>query len=136
MARRDSQASGTTPRSPLEWIAAGFGLLVAAAMAGFIGWGAYSRGDSAPPAISVVPQRVVETSAGYVVEVKATNASEQTGAAVLIEGELKEGGASVEKSQATISYVPGRSERTAGLVFRRDPRRLQLEVRTLGYEKP
>ena len=64
------------------------------------------------------------------------NASRRTAAAVSIEGTLRDGGQTVETSTATLSFVPGHSERKAGLIFTRDPRRHALEVRATGYEEP
>ena len=124
------------PDSLLEWISAGVGLLLAAAMVGFIGWEAATGDGREPPALVVEPQRAVRTAGGYVVEFVARNSSEATAAAVRIEGQLKQGGESVETSEASLGYVPGRSRREGGLVFTRDPRRYRLEMRATGYELP
>ena len=131
--RRSGQAM---PDSVLEWIAAGVGLLLAAAMVGLIGWEAASGGGQQPPALMVEPQRAVRAGGGYVVEFVARNRSEATAAAVRIEGQLKQGGEDVETSEATLAYVPGRSQREGGLVFARDPRLYRLELRATGYQVP
>ena len=120
----------------LEWIAAGAGLMLTLGVLGSIGWEALQGGGEAAPAIEVTVERVMPVAAGYVVEVRATNRSPATAAAVQIEGELDKGGAEPVTSSATIDYVPGESDRRAGLFFTDDPRAYPLEVRALGYAKP
>lgn len=131
------RGSRKPPKEPLlEWIAAAVGLVLTLGMMALIGREAL-HGDSAdPPAIEVRALRVGAVPSGFVVEVKAVNRSGGAAAAVQIEGELKEGGASVETSSLTLDYVPGHAEREGGLFFRRDPRRHRLELRALGYQRP
>lgn len=134
--RGTGEGKGGAATSALEWISAATGLVLATGMLGFIAWEAFTGRPSAPPAVSVSVENIVSGPGGFVVELKARNHSEATAAAVIVEGELKQGDESVEKSQATISYVPGRSEREAGILFSRNPARFQMEVRAVGYEKP
>ena len=131
-------AAGSKPqRYPLvEWLAAAFGLVVFALMFGFLALEALRHRDSTPPLLDVAPIALTNERNQYVLEVEVTNAASKTGASVQIEGVLKEGGADVETSSATISYVPGESRRLAGLVFTRDPRKYQLQLRVTGYELP
>jgi uncharacterized protein (TIGR02588 family) len=42
----------------------------------------------------------------------------------------------VERSEATIDFVPARSSRHGGLVFKNDPRRYRMEVRPVGFDRP
>jgi uncharacterized protein (TIGR02588 family) len=42
----------------------------------------------------------------------------------------------VETSQATIDYLPQRSERRGGLFFTRNPEGLDLNLRAEGYSEP
>lgn len=137
-ARVDSQAS--RPRAAdtplLEWIASIVGLLLTVAMIGFIGWQALNGPGAEPPAIVVEVQHIVESADGFVVEIKAANRSPATAAAVQVRGVLSRGRREVATSQATIDYVPGHSERSAGLFFKEDPRAYRLEVRALGYTEP
>ena len=42
----------------------------------------------------------------------------------------------VERSEATIGFVPAQSWRTGGLVFRGDPAGHRLEVRVVGFDRP
>ena len=121
--------------SLLEWISAAIGLVIAIALLGFIASDALRTSDG-PPILTVTPADIVTGEGVYVVEVKIANASRRTAAAVSIEGTLQDGGQTVETSTATLSFVPGHSERKAGLIFTRDPRRHALEVRATGYEEP
>jgi uncharacterized protein (TIGR02588 family) len=126
--------AGGTPL--LEWISAAIGAAIAITLLAFIAAEAVRSVPEAPPVLEVRPTALKGRQGLYIVEVTVANRSGQTAAAVNIEGELRQGGTSVEKSSATLSYVPGFSEREAGLIFSRDPRQFQLQVRATGYEKP
>ena len=117
----------------LEWFAAATGALVTLALLGFIAWKAVTATPADPATVTLRAGAVHATPGGYVVEVTAHNPTDSTAAAVRIEGRL---GAGDETSEATIDYVPGRSERKAALLFSQDPRRHGLSLRATGYEKP
>ena len=120
----------------IEWASAAIGLFIVAAMfALLIVDAARGRGD-APPRLEVKPVRLVSADGSYFLEVDVANSSHQTGANVQIEGELKSGDEAVETSNATLSYVPGQSQRRAGLVFSKNPRNFTVELRVTGYERP
>lgn len=129
---------GSKPqRYPLiEWISAAIGLAMIGAMLGFLVLEAIRGRDSTPPLLEIAPVELVAERDQYVVEVEVTNAAGKTAASVQIEGVLKQGGTDVETSSATVVYVPGESRRRAGLIFTRDPRNYQLELRVTGYERP
>lgn len=134
---KDRNSEPAAPDIPaLEWAAAGLGLLVTLAMLAAMAWQALGGVGQVPPAVEARVERVAETSAGYAVTLRLSNRSPTTAAKVQIEGELVAAGGTSETSGATIDYVPGRSERRAGLFFRQDPRRHRLEVRVLGYSEP
>lgn len=122
--------------SALEWIAAAIGGLILLGMLGLIGAQALEPAVDEPPQIHVRAGPIQRAGDHYLVEVTATNPSGQAAGSVEIEGELKQGEEAVETSGATIAFVPGHSEREAGLLFTRDPRGLTLEVRAKGYELP
>jgi uncharacterized protein (TIGR02588 family) len=132
--QQERQSGSGTPL--LEWIASAVGLLLTLGILGSIGWEALTGGSGEPPAVDVAVERIVPTGHGYVVEVRARNRSSATAAAVQIEGTLKQGGREVATSTAIIDYVPGESDRRAGLFFMEDPRGHQLGVRALGYAEP
>ncbi len=118
-----------------QW-AVGIGsTLLVLALLGFVLYLAV-EGTSRPPVIQVRVERVLEAPGGYVVEVGVYNEGGSTAAALVIEGTLKQDTVTVERSSATISYVPADTEREAGLFFTRDPRRYELEVRPVGYDRP
>ncbi len=126
---------GRDPIPALEWAAAGLGLLVAVALLAIIGREALTGSERPLPVLRPEIGRVASTPAGHVVEFRVRNLSEQTAAAVQIEGKLT-GGAEDETSIATVDYVPGRSEAAGGLIFAGDPRGGKLELRVTGYEIP
>lgn len=132
--RQREEARQGTPA--LEWIASGIGLVLTLGILGSIGWEAVQGGGNEPPAMDVAVERIVPTGTGYVVEVRARNRSSATAAAVEVEGALSQGGREVATSRAIIDYVPGESDRRAGLFFTEDPRTHQIEVRALGYSEP
>ena len=120
----------------LEWIAAGVGALIVCVLLGFLIVKAATWDRSAPPMMRVEPQQVVAGPGGYVAEVEVINSADATGANVQVEGTLKQGGATVETSDATIDYVPGHAHVKAGIQFSHDPRQYQAAFRVTGYEQP
>lgn len=135
-----SNKKGKEPKdkgtSLLEWVSGVLGLLITLALLGFIVAEAVRTSPHTPPLLEVTPTAIAAANGVYVVEVRVANSSGQTAAAVSIEGTLEQGGATVETSSATLSYVPGNSTRKAGLIFTRDPRHFQLRTRATGYEEP
>lgn len=130
-----SKANGNDRPPLLEWIASGVGLALALAMLGIIGWEVL-RGGSAAPAVAVEALQVLETEAGFTVEIRAFNSGDETAGDVLVEGELKRGDETVETGETTFTYIPSRSERRGGMFFSQDPRSYTLELRALGYTAP
>ena len=123
-------------RTPLlEWLAAGLGLILALGVLGFVGYHAIWGADS-PPRVTVEVRQVRPFEGGYLVEIRARNRGGSTAAQVRIEGELRANGRVVETGGTTFAFVPPESAREGGLFFRRDPRRLQLDVRAAGYTRP
>jgi uncharacterized protein (TIGR02588 family) len=133
--KQDQQQNQPAARSAAEWIVAAIGLILTVGTIGFMFYQAFMSANT-PPQIYVLMNAIEEFPEGYVVTVTAKNTGAATGAAVSIEGTLKSGDQTVETSTATISYVPGHSERRAGLLFTQDPRQYTLELRAKGYEAP
>lgn len=124
-------------RYPLvEWASAAVGLVIIVAMLSFLTWEAAEPRNGLPPLLKAEATGLVAADGHYVVEVKVSNDARMTAAGVEMEGVLKQGDTDVETSNASLSYVPGESYRRAGLIFTRDPRKLQLELRVTGYELP
>ena len=135
-ARSTSQKQQEKDAIPIwEWIVAGVGLVLVASVIGFLIYEAFT-GKRLPPDVKLSVDSVVQTGNGYLVKVTAVNEGGQTAEGVSIEGELRTGTESLERSRTTIDYLPPRSEKRAGLFFTRDPRKFELHVRPLGYEEP
>lgn len=137
MSKDSSNPKGKPSEIPLvQWAAAGFGMLVFAAMLALLAAEEFRSAPTVPPMMKVDPVRLIAGDGEYVLEVIVRNRSRKTGANVQIEGDLSDGSVNVETSNATLDYVPGESHRPAGLVFKRDPRRFHVDLRVTGYERP
>ena len=140
-ARQDERTSDSDPKepergtSPWEWVAAALSAVLVIATVGTLAYDAVGE-PSGPPLVEVRVERTVATGSGYLVEFRATNRGYSTAAGVVVEGELRGDSGSVERSQATLDYVPAEGSRQGGLFFSRDPARYLLEVRPLGYTRP
>jgi len=131
-----SQPQGGSDGIPREeWIVGAMGLLLTIGVIGFLLYHALG-GNRLPPDVKLRIDSIVQTSNGYVVEIRAVNEGESAAAGVIIEGALKKGAEQIERSQTTIDYLPSKSEKKAGLFFTQDPRHLQLNLRPLGYSEP
>lgn len=132
----DARSPGKQPSSPLERASAVVGLLVSAAMLGFIGWRAVTGDVQETPRLTVQVEQVSRSGTNYSMRIVVRNAASVAAADVQVEGVLREGAGEIERSQASIDYVPGRSQRRAGLLFTHDPARYSMEVRPVGYQEP
>jgi uncharacterized protein (TIGR02588 family) len=135
-ARSTSQKQQEKDAIPIwEWIVAGVGLVLVASVIGFLIYEAFT-GKRLPPDVKLSVDSVSEIRNGFLVRITAVNEGGTTAEGVIVEAELKSGTEPVERSRTTIDYLPPRSEKRAGLFFTRDPRQLDLRVRSLGYEEP
>lgn len=139
MPKRSPQSVETKRRngpSLLEWIAGGIGAALTLATLAAIGFEAFDPQADVPPQLEVRPSALVKRGDNYVLEATVFNHAQRAAAAVAIEGVAKSADGMVETSSATIDHVPGESERTAGLLFGRDPRAGTMRLRVLGYQQP
>lgn len=123
--------------SGVEWmVGLAAGLMLAVAL-GFLSFEAIRDSDE-PPMVMLRAEEVVQTpQGGYLVEILAGNRGGKTARALTIEGRLVgPGGEAAETSQVTLTWIPARAERRAGLIFRHDPRRYRLELEPKGFEYP
>jgi len=134
--RSAGERKGRRGAPALEWIASAIGLVLTLAIVGVIGWKAWQGTGSDPPVVEVRAERIVPAGGGWVVEFVAINRSPTSAAAVQIEGTISRAGRELATSQATLDYLPGRSERGGGLFFDEDPRAQDLRIRALGYADP
>jgi uncharacterized protein (TIGR02588 family) len=118
-----------------EWVYAAIGFVLVAGTIAFLGNEAL-QGRNRPPEISIRTEEIISLEQGFLVRITAANRGDRTAASVKIEGELRTDGATVETTETTFQYVPGRSERKGGLFFAQDPRRMKLVVTARGYEEP
>jgi uncharacterized protein (TIGR02588 family) len=119
----------------LEWIVGGLGAALVGGAIVFLVHHSLTR-DRTPPDVHVVAERVLDLQNGYLVRFRAFNQGGSAAAELTIEGELEGPDGSTELSEAVLDYLPPRSAREGGLVFSRDPRAGQLNLRAKGYAKP
>lgn len=117
-----------------EWVAACISfILVAGAIAFLVREGLGNSGHA--PAITIEIDSIVPAGSGFLVEFHARNDGDRTAASLLIEGVLRNA-AEEEVSSVTLDYLPGGSERAAGLFFSRDPGQGTLTILPRGYQRP
>lgn len=114
----------------LEWIASAIGLLLILGVVAVIARDAFNGSADMAPNIQVFVRDEQQLGQRWLVRFDAQNMSPVTAAQVTIEGTSYEG----EVSTAVIDYIPGRSIRSGGLIFSRDPNGVRL--RALGYQDP
>jgi uncharacterized protein (TIGR02588 family) len=119
--------------APLEWLAAVIGLAIFIGLFATIFQHGLEQDRAAVPDLVVEQQRVVPTASGSLVEFTIRNRSNQTAAAVVVEGRMT---GSDAPSTVTIDYVPARSRVRAGLMFAGDVRGRKLEIQPVGYREP
>lgn len=131
----NSDKKGTEKTSFLEWIVAAVGLILVVGTIGFMMYEGLGS-ENAPPNFTAKIERIDAVNSGYLVLFSIANAGDQTASGVNVEGELKNGGESVEKSDVTFDYAPSNSETKGGLFFKNDPKQFQIEIRAKGYVEP
>ncbi len=118
-----------------EWVVAGIGLLLLVATLGYLTYHAVSSPATEPrPVVEVLG--VEQQQQHFLVRIRVQNQGRTTAQALRIVGELKRQGQVVETSDLEFPYLPAQSSREAGLLFRQDPRTLQLELQPRSYQKP
>ena len=123
---------GTTP---LEWIIAGAGALLLAAVLGYLTHFALTQHEAAPAprveALSTTP-----AANGYLVRYRVTNDANGTAAGLQVLGELRHGERTLEQREAVIDYLPPYSSRDGGFYFRQNPADHDLVLSVGGYSEP
>ena len=136
-----SQRSAASDRPPrhalplLEWIVGGLGAALVGGTVAFLVYHSLTR-DRTPPDVHLVAERVIDLQDGYLVQFRASNRGGSTAAQLTIEGELTGADGHTETSEATLDYLPPRSDREGGLMFSRDPQAGRLSLRAKGYARP
>ncbi len=119
----------------LEWIVGAVGFAIVGTLLAYLFYHAIAANQS-PPDVAVKVVSVVQVRSSYLVTAQAHNHGGSTAAAVVIQGELRQGAELVEQSNTTLDYSPPNSQKQVGLFFSRDPRQFDLHVRALGYVEP
>ncbi len=132
----DNSGEAQSNKTPvLEWFVGIVGIILVVGTIGFMIYKALTSKNT-PPDFTTKIERIDMADSGYLVVFKLINTGEQTAAGVNVEGELTNGGESVEKSSVTFDYTPSKSEVKGGLFFKNDPQQFQIEIRAKGYTKP
>lgn len=135
--KQSEQRKGKRSSKPplWEWIFAILGLILVTGAISFMIYQATKQTKKLPNFVFKI-DAPTQNSNGYLVEFELENTGDETASAVVIEGELKGGAESVEKSSATLNYAPSHSKRQGGLLFTKNPNDFELKIRVAGYEKP
>jgi len=118
-----------------SWIVAALGLVLVVGSSGFLLYQAFA-GDTSPPELVIETDAIMPSGRSYLALIRVTNRGGSAAAGLIIEGVLKDGPATVEASAISLDYVPSGSQRRAGLIFSRDPRRFDLQIQAKGYAEP
>lgn len=118
----------------LEWAAAGIGLALIIALVFVISREALREREAEPPSIEIKLGAIRQSASGYMVAFEAINRANGTAAALTVEGTVASGQRIIERSQATIDYVPGHGRAGGGLFFSHDSRRYALSARATGFQ--
>ena len=135
MNKRDTDQNREHRRnSPLEWLVAGFGLVLVVGAVGFMLFRAFADTHT-PPNVQLRVLDVTASKGGYLVRVEAHNTGDEAAAELSVEGTVERGGKTLETRDTTFDFVPSGSVREGGLFFSEDPRGA-LSLRPLGYREP
>lgn len=130
--------SGHQRSRPSLWetTAGALGAVIVVATIAFMVYEAVTTPADPVPQLAVRIDTVVSYAEGHVVEFRATNNGHATAANVQIRGELLADTGVVERSESTVDFLPARSWRSGGLVFKADPTRHRVELRVVGFDRP
>jgi uncharacterized protein (TIGR02588 family) len=132
----DGQVAREAPPPFWEWVVAGIGLLLLVATLGYLTYYAVAVPATEPRPVIELLGVEQQQPQQFLVRIRVHNRGRTTAQALRIAGELKRDGAVVEASELEFAYLPAESSREAGLLFRLDPRTLQLELQSRSYQKP
>ena len=119
----------------LEWIVGALGAAIVVAVLGVLSYEALTYHEGAP-ALVVKVIDVTPTEGGYVVRFNTENRGPSTAAEVVVAATLTEGDRVLERAETTLDYIARKSDRSAGVILRRDPASAKLEIAATSYRKP
>jgi len=114
---------------PLEWAIAAFGALLVLATLVYFGIDAIH--DDRPPDMVVQLVRTRPASQGWIAEIRVVNRGDATAARVQVSGRSADG----EERMVEFPLVPGRSQRSASMLFPNRPTP-PLEFKVLSFGEP
>lgn len=123
-------------RTPfIEWLIGGIGVVLLVACVAFLIYEGVANGEAPGPITSVVTE-IVDAGDRHVVVFEIDNGGSQTLSNLHITAHLLDGDREVESARTMIDYLPGHSSQRGGFYFEHDPRKLRVEIRAEGYQKP
>jgi len=132
MSRKKQGESGSSPRTPAEWVALALALLLLACVVGVILW-LWAKEPAGPPRFEV-ERAAVRVEAGlFLLPVAVRNVGGEAAGQVRVEGWLA-AGAREERPATTIEFLPVGAREEAVLIFRADPSGASVEV--VSYQRP
>ena len=134
--KTSKQDNNETTQTPLlEWVFAVIGLILVVGVVGFLIY-EISTDQGKPANLNVKVEEIIPNDKGFLVKFALENTGDETAADVTVEGEVKKGTESLEKSDVTVDYVPSHSEKKGGMFFTKDPRSSDFIIRAKGYNEP
>lgn len=136
--RDDQQEQAQAQEGPppfWEWCVAAIGLGLVVACLAYLTVHAL-RGPPAPPDPVLEVVAVHEQGRRFLLVLRVVNRGAATAQDLKIAGELKQAGTVLERSETEFQFLPGQSWREGGLFFANDPRKFQLELVPVSYQKP
>src|SRR3954467_4331231 len=116
----ENRPSEAEDPSWIEWATGLVSALLVIVVIGWIAWEALTDEDKPPEfAISVTGRQAVQ--GGYRVTFDISNAASRTASAVVVRGEILEGGKAVEEAEVTFDYVPAQAKVKGAIFFSHDP---------------
>lgn len=136
MASRGSRTRRQHDTTPLlEWLLGGIGVVLFVGAIAFLvyeGSGAEDR----PAGVEIRIDEVIVIDDAYLVRYRAHNLGTQTLVDLHISARVLDGQTELERVEAGIDYLPGRSWRRGGLYLREDPRKYRVDIGVGGYQEP
>jgi uncharacterized protein (TIGR02588 family) len=119
----------------IEWVTGLFSAVLVISLIGFVGKAALMDQDTSPDLSSTVV-RTEARSDGYQILFEISNKSSETAAGVVVHGEIVQGGTTLERTEITLDYVPGRSRAKGGFIFRTNPDGKDIRLRAAAFSEP
>jgi uncharacterized protein (TIGR02588 family) len=124
-----------TGKNWVEWTVFGVSLIIILAALALLVIDA-RRGDGQGPRVRIEAGLAVPQPPFFRVPVRVYNDGHQSAEEVRIEVTLRSGSREIERGDFTLSFLPRRSHREGSVLFKNDPRGLDIEARPVGFVQP